>query len=133
VDRSRGRLSRSEDFARVYRAGRSVANKYLVLYYFERSEPVLPGGEARPRVGFSVSKRLGTAVDRNRVKRVLREAFRANDQSLKGNMDFVLIARTPIVELLEAGGLKAVEAKMLEVFRKASLVSSAPEVRRPSS
>jgi ribonuclease P protein component len=133
VDRSRGRLSRSDDFTRVYRAGRSVANKYLVLYYFERSEPVLPGGEARPRVGFSVSKRLGNAVDRNRVKRVLREAFRANDQSLKGNMDFVLIARTPIVELLEADGSKAVEAKMLEVFRKASLVSSAPEARRPSS
>ena len=139
MERSRGRLSRSEDFARVYRAGRSVANKYLVLYYFERSEPVLPGGEARPRVGFSVSKRLGTAVDRNRVKRVLREAFRANDQSLKGNMDFVLIARTPIVELLEAGGSKAVETKMLEIFRKASLVSSTresestPEVRRPSS
>jgi ribonuclease P protein component len=133
VDRSRGRLSRSEDFARVYRAGRSVASKYLVLYYFERSEPVLPGGEARPRVGFSVSKRLGNAVDRNRVKRVLRESFRAHDQSFKGNMDFVLIARAPLVELLDAGGSKAVEAKMLEIFRKASLISTTPEQRRPSS
>jgi ribonuclease P protein component len=133
VERSRGRLSRTEDFARVYRAGKSVASRYLVLYYFERSEPILPGGEARPRVGFSVSKRLGTAVDRNRVKRVLREAFRANDQCFKGNMDFVLIARTPILELLESGGLKAVEAKMLEVFRKASLVSSAAEGRRSTS
>jgi ribonuclease P protein component len=130
VDRSRGRLSRSEDFARVYRAGRSVANKYLVLYYFERSEPELSGGEVRPRVGFSVSKRLGTAVDRNRVKRVLREAFRANDQSFKGNMDFVLIARSPLVELIETGGLKAAEAKMLEVFRKASLVTVPTEERR---
>ena len=130
MDRSRGRLSRSEDFARVYRAGRSVANKYLVLYYFERSEGELSGGEVRPRVGFSVSKRLGTAVDRNRVKRVLREAFRANDQSFKGNMDFVLIARTPLVELIETGGLKAVEAKMLEVFRKASLVVAPAEERR---
>jgi ribonuclease P protein component len=130
VDRSRGRLSRSEDFARVYRAGRSVANKYLVLYYFERSDPGLSGGEVRPRVGFSVSKRLGTAVDRNRVKRVLREAFRANDQSFKVNMDFVLIARTPLVELIETGGLKSVEAKMLEVFRKASLVSGPTDERR---
>jgi ribonuclease P protein component len=130
VERSRGRLSRSEDFARVYRAGKSVANRYLVLYYFERSESLLPGGEARPRVGFSVSKRLGTAVDRNRVKRILREAFRANDQCFKGNMDFVLIA---ILELLESGGLKAVEAKMLEIFRKASLVCSAAEGRRSTS
>ncbi len=43
-------------------------------------------------------------------------------QSLRGNMDLVLIARSPIVELLETGGLRAVEDKMLEVFRKASLV-----------
>jgi ribonuclease P protein component len=67
------------------------------------------------------------------VKRVLREAFRANDQSFKGNMDFVLIARTSLVELIDTGGLKAVEAKMLEVFRKASLVSAPTEERRASS
>ena len=133
MDRSRGRLSRSEDFARVYRAGRSVANKYLVLYYFERLESALPEAGTAPRVGFSVSKRLGTAVDRNRVKRVLREVFRANDQNLKGSMDFVLIARAPIVELLETGGSKAVETKMLEIFSKASLLSGAAGDRRPSS
>jgi len=114
----------------VYRAGRSVANKYLVLYYFERSESELSSEEVSPRIGFSVSKRLGTAVDRNRVKRVLRESYRANDQSFKGNMDCVLIARTPLLELLEAGGLKAVEAKMLEVFRKASLVPPSPGERQ---
>ena len=133
MDRSRGRLSRSEDFARVYRAGRSVANKYLVLYYFERLGSALPEAGTAPRVGFSVSKRLGTAVDRNRVKRVLREVFRANDQNLKGSMDFVLIARAPIVELLETGGSKAVETKMLEIFSKASLLSGTAGDRRPSS
>jgi ribonuclease P protein component len=85
-----------------------------------------------PRVGFSVSKRLGSAVDRNRIKRVLREAFRAHGQSLRGNMDLVLIARVPIIELLEAGGYKAVEEKTAEVLRKASLVSPKEE-RRPSS
>jgi ribonuclease P protein component len=132
VDRSRGRLSRSEDFARVYRTGRSVANKYLVLYYFERLSPGALEVAAGPRVGFSVSKRLGTAVDRNRIKRVLREAFRANGQSLRGNMDFVLIARAPMVELLETGGFGAVEAKMLEVFRKASLVLSGENSRASS-
>lgn len=132
MNRSRGRLSRSEDFARVYRTGRSVANKYLVLYYFERPSQGAVEVSGEPRVGISVSKRLGHAVGRNRIKRVLREALRANDQSLRGNMDFVLIARTPIVELLETGGFRAVEAKMLEVFRKASLVSSGEE-RRPSS
>jgi hypothetical protein len=48
-------------------------------------------------------------------------------------MDFVLIARAPIVELLETDGSKAVETRMLEVFSKASLLSSAAEERRPSS
>jgi ribonuclease P protein component len=133
VDRPRGRLSRSEDFTRVYRTGRSVANRYLVLYYFERPEPGPGEGTGGPRVGFSVSKRLGTAVDRNRIKRVLREAFHRHGQSLRGNMDLVLIARTPIVELLEAGGLKAVEDKLVEVFRKASLVVTPREERRPTS
>lgn len=129
MDRSRGRLSRSDDFARVYRTGRSVANRYLVLYYFDRSLPGSADALVGSRVGFSVSKRLGTAVERNRIKRVLREAFRANVQSLRGNMDFVLIARAPIVELLETGGFAAVEAKMLEVYRKASLISKAEERR----
>lgn len=135
MNRSSGRLSRSDDFRRVYRTGRSVANRYLVLYYFERPDPGPGSAETGigPRVGFSVSKRLGGAVDRNRIKRVLREAFRAQRHSLEGDMDLVLIARTPIVELLDAGGSKAVEAKVIEVLRKAALISSGAEGRRPSS
>ena len=121
MTRSRGRLSRSEDFARVYRTGKSVANKYLVLYYFERLGATSDGANEVARVGFSVSKRIGVAVDRNRIKRVLREAFRANAGSFSANMDFVLIARAPIVDLLESEGFKAVEARLIEVFRKASL------------
>jgi ribonuclease P protein component len=103
----------------------------LVLYYFERSEPGMADAGG-PRVGFSVSKRLGTAVERNRIKRILREAFHAHGESLRGNMDLVLIARGPLVELLETGGLAAVKEKMTEVFRKGALVSPR-EDRRASS
>ena len=114
----------------MYRAGRSVANKYLVLYYFERSEPgagnVLNDGA---RIGFSVSKRLGSAVDRNRIKRMLREALRECGGSLRRSVDLVLIARAPIVDLLETGGLKAVEEKVREVLSKASLVVQGDECR----
>lgn len=80
-------------------------------------------------MGFSVSKRLGNAVDRNRMKRVLRESFRTNRDSLRGNMDLVFVARTPAVELLEAEGQRAVEGKMVEVLRKASLVSGGEDGR----
>ncbi|MBN1632020.1 MAG: ribonuclease P protein component [Thermoleophilia bacterium] len=132
MNRSRGRLSRSDDFTRAYRAGRSVANKYLVLYYFERSGADAGQATDGPRVGFSVSKRLGTAVDRNRIKRVLREAYRAHSQCLRGNVDLVLIARTPLVELLESGGFRAVEEKTAEVLRKASLISPGEDRRRSS-
>ncbi|MGI5940553.1 MAG: ribonuclease P protein component [Thermoleophilia bacterium] len=129
VAQSQGRLARPEDFARVYRAGRSVANRYLVLYYFDRLGPGLSEADDQLRVGFSVSKKLGGAVERNRIKRVLREAFRANAQSLRGSMDFVLIARLPIVELLDTEGFGAVQAKMLEVFRKGGLIRVREERR----
>ena len=128
----RSRLSRSQDFDRVYRSGRSVANRYLVLYYFARSAPLsTEGGPIRSRVGFSVSRRLGSAVERNRLKRALREAFRLNELRIKDNADFVLIARAPLPELLDRGGLAALEEKMLEVFSKASLL--APEEERTST
>ena len=132
MNRSQGRLSRSEDFLRAYRAGRSVANRYLVLYYFERSGTGAVVAAEGPRVGFSVSKRLGTSVDRNRVKRALREAFRANRQSLGGDLDLVFVARVPAVELLDKDGQRAVEGKMMEVLQKASLLKSEDE-RRPRS
>lgn len=99
----------------------------MVLYYFQRPAAEPAEADYGPRVGFSVSKRLGGAVDRNRIKRVLREVFRANARSLGGNMDFVLIARAPIVELLETEGITAVETKMMEVFRKAGLVRAREE------
>jgi ribonuclease P protein component len=122
--RRRSRLSRSQDFDRVYRAGRSVANRYLVLYYFLREEAVqsrIPDDDS-PRVGFSVSKRLGSAVERNRVKRALREAYRLNEHRVARDRDLVLIARAPLTELLERDGLAGVEEKLVEVLSKASLL-----------
>lgn len=73
-------------------------------------------------MGFSVSKRVGSAVVRNRVKRALRELFRLKECRIRGHTDMVFIARKPILELLDEGGLKAAEGEFLEVLERASLL-----------
>src|SRR5215216_7929455 len=78
----RRRLSRSAEFERVYRQGRSKSNRFLVLYAFAR-EPEQDGATTDgPRLGLSVSRRVGGAVDRTRLKRILREAFWAEAERL---------------------------------------------------
>jgi ribonuclease P protein component len=108
-----GRLSRSGDFERAYRRGRSVANRHLVLYVFPR------GNSDDPRLGVSVSRRLGGAVVRNRVKRLLREAFRAHGDKLARGHDYVLVARPDAGALAEREGLAGVEAALGELLSEA--------------
>ncbi|MEZ5125887.1 MAG: ribonuclease P protein component [Thermoleophilia bacterium] len=91
------RLSRSSDFQRIYRRGNSTASRFLVLYAFRRADA---RDDESPRLGLSVSKKLGGAVVRNRIKRLLREAFLANRHNLSGEYDLVLIARPQLLDLL---------------------------------
>ncbi|NLP18019.1 MAG: ribonuclease P protein component [Firmicutes bacterium] len=85
------RLRRRSDFAWVYRRGKSYANKYLVIY-------VTPNGQNLNRFGFSVGKRLGKAVKRNRIRRRLRELCRLHLGELKKGYDIVVIPRNPAPE-----------------------------------
>jgi ribonuclease P protein component len=105
-----GRLSRSADFERVYRRGRSQGNRHLVLYAFPRGE-----GDG-PRLGVSVGRKVGGAVDRNRVKRLLREAFRARAAELPPDHDFVVVARPDVRELAERDGLAGIQAALGELL-----------------
>jgi ribonuclease P protein component len=112
--RKRRRLSRSGEFDRVYREGSSHTTRYLVLYSFPRSDE--DNGEIR--LGVSASRKVGGAVERNRVKRVLRESFWSLSDRLPAGHDFVLVARPAIGELVEregaAGARTCVEAALAE-------------------
>ena len=110
--RPRGRITRSGDFDAVYQRGRSAAGRHLVLYAFTR--PEAPPG-APPRLGLSVSRKVGGAVERNRVKRVLRERFAAISPSLPPGTDYVAIARPGLAAYLEERGSAAVGERLAEL------------------
>ena len=107
----RGRLTRSADFDRVYRRGRSHANRYLVMYAFPRERD-----RDEPRLGVSVGRRVGGAVERNRVKRLIREAFFALADELPGGHDFVLVARPDAGALAREGGESGMERALRELI-----------------
>jgi ribonuclease P protein component len=113
--RSRGpkrrRLSRSAEFERVYRQGRSKGNRFLVLYAFPRED----GEGGGPRLGLSVGRRVGGAVDRTRVKRVLREAFWEEARRLPEGSDYVVVARPEALALAEREGTDGVRSALAEL------------------
>ena len=111
----RRRLSRSAEFERVYRQGRSKSNRFLVLYAFPRADQPTDAAATGPRLGLSVSRRVGGAVDRTRVKRVLREAFWTEAERLPDGSDYVVVARPDARELAEREGMSGVRAALGEL------------------
>jgi ribonuclease P protein component len=107
----RRRLSRSAEFERVYRQGRSKGNRFLVLYAFPREEQ----NDEGPRLGLSVGRRVGGAVERTRVKRVLREAFWAEAERLPAGSDYVVVARPEALPLAEREGEPGIRAALAEL------------------
>jgi ribonuclease P protein component len=110
----RNRLSRSRDFDAVYRHGRSVSTRFLVLYWFPHEEEA---GDAR--LGLAVPKSAGSAVTRNRVKRQLREVWRSLLEEIPAGRDYVLIARPGLPEAAEARGGDWLRERVVEVLGKA--------------
>ncbi len=86
------RLKKNWEFRRVYRKGRTVVSKNIVLYYCNN-------GTNYNRIGFTISKKVGKSVTRNKIKRIYREAFYKIEDNLKKGFDLVLIARKPAVDV----------------------------------
>jgi ribonuclease P protein component len=116
----RGRLSRSAEFDRVMRAGRSHAGRDLVLYVFPR------GDDGPPRLGLSVSRKVGGSVQRNRVKRLLREAFALERDRLPAGTDAVVIARPGAGALADRAGLDGIRAALADLVSKTTGASALP-------
>jgi ribonuclease P protein component len=114
------RLKDNRDFQRVFQWGKSLGNRYLVLYLLHTK------GSGTFRIGFSVSRKVGNAVVRNRVKRLLREIVRSSDVAICGEYDIVIIARP------SAAGIDYWEMKknVIHLFRKAGLIAKHPASRK---
>lgn len=83
-------LTSPSDFRRIFQSGSTVSNRYIVLHYLLRND----AGENR--VAFVAGKRLGNAVTRNRAKRLLREAYRRNQDKISSGYDIVIVARSSL-------------------------------------
>lgn len=81
------RVKKNAEFQKIFKRGKSFANRQFVVYCIEKE------GQEDFRIGLSVSKKIGNAVTRNRIKRYIRQAFLEMKDEVKPNMDYVIIAR----------------------------------------
>lgn len=105
-------LKKDSDFRKVYKYGKSVANKYLVMY-------ILNNKLEYSRLGISVSKKVGNATVRNKVKRRIREVYRnLIDENVKSGYDIVFIARVSSKDV----DYKAIEKSVLFLSKKSNII-----------
>lgn len=107
-------LRKDSEFRRVYKHGKSFANKYLVMYILNNNTDI-------NKVGFSVSKKVGKANVRNRVRRIIRENYRLEyDENIIEGYDLVFIARISCNE----AEYKDIQKSMKNLINKAKLLKN---------
>ena len=104
------RIRKNVEFRNIYRRGKSLSNQLLVLYVYKN-------GRNTNRRGISVSKKVGSSVIRSRVKRLITEAYRLNEASLKTGYDFVFVARASSKDK----SYKEIEASVINLLKRAGL------------
>lgn len=106
------RLKSKGDFKEVYQEGKSVANPYLVLFYKKGKE------RGNPRIGFTTAKSIGCNVERNRIKRRLREAARRSLPLISKRYDLIFLARHKIKGI----SFEDVEKNMVNLIKRAGII-----------
>ena len=87
------RIKKNEEFQGIFKAGKSFANRELVIYYIKKPK------QTHFRIGLSVGKKIGNAVMRNRIKRYLRESFISLEDDIISEIDLIIIARNPTANM----------------------------------
>lgn len=106
------RLTRSEDFKRVRRSGKSYAHPLVVLIVQNNNQP-------RLKIGVAAGRTVGTAVYRNRAKRLLREAMRSLIPNIASGLDLILIARPGLV----SATLEDTHRALLNLLQRAQILT----------
>lgn len=106
------RVKKERDFQNVFHSGKSIANRQFVIYQLPKEQ------QAHFRVGISVSKKLGNAVTRNRIKRMIRSILTELKPQIASELDFIVIARVPVVSMNYQEAKKC----MMHVLRLASIL-----------
>lgn len=107
-------IKKNRDFLTIYRTGKSYANKYLVMYLAPAQE-----GQAG-RLGISVSKKVGNSVVRHRVKRLIKESYRLNENRFRTGCDIVVVARKDA----KGRNYSEIESALLHLARLHALVTA---------
>jgi ribonuclease P protein component len=112
------RLTRSEDFKRVRRSGKSYAHPLVVLIVQAQDKRNGPADEPHLKVGVTAGRAVGTAVYRNRAKRLLREALRPLLPNIASGLDLILIARPGLV----SATLEETRQALLTLLQRAKIL-----------
>ena len=109
-------LKKNKDFQMVYRNGRSIANRLLVMY-------VQPNSREKNRIGISVSKKVGNSVVRHRLTRLIRESYRISEEKFRCGFDIIVIARTSA----RGSDYRSIESALIHLGKLHKIVSAEPE------
>jgi ribonuclease P protein component len=112
----RNRLRKNEDFKKVYKYGKNYYNRNLIMY-------IMKNELEDTRIGFTVSKKIGNSVVRNRVKRRIKEIVRKNLKSIKEGYDIILIPKKNVSEINH----KELENAIFHIFKLANVLKNQGE------